>query len=492
MLQQRSTAVAAVVLWAAFCWRGASAQELPAATPSPSDAAVDALVLGLGNANYAAREKSQKALYELPMSALPRLRQLNAANTDPEVTLRLREVLSVLESIEATTTAPISVDFKDASYSEVGAALAKATGASIEGDNLTSLDRFTLSAKDRLFWEVIDQLCEQHSISLAERDALTLKPRTGDAGPRHRAVVRGVLFSAAEPKNDGIVNMRVAAGVAPRATTRLTMSIGVAVDPRLTVYQARLPVLVSAKDELGNEITPQADEERAAKENMDWTSRIWDRTIPLIGPQPMGKLLSMRGKVSFSVEMRGETAEIADPARHIDEITKLGNISVTLKQVLTAVEANPPPGGGLRAVGIKLEVSPGDRMGKAPESGPLVADGDFIRTPNFSTRMGLPMRGRSEGRVMAADGGDAVVMDGMYRFDSAAPSSPGLDSAPLAITVLDGDGNEILTRKITVNSPSTIILATRTSSKEPAKIKLRSGAVREVIVPFEFKDLPVR
>ena len=82
--------------------------------------------------------------------------------------------------------------------------------------------------------------------------------------------------------------------------------------------------------------------------------------------------------------------------------------------------------------------------------------------------------------------------DGIFRFDTSPPSALGLETTPLEIVVLDADGKEILSRKITVNSPSTIILGTRTLSKEPAKITLRSGAVREVRVPFEFKDLPVR
>jgi hypothetical protein len=164
---------------------------------------------------------------------------------------------------------------------------------------------------------------------------------------------------------------------------------------------------------------------------------------------------------------------------------------VTIKQVLAARDDAMPGDAGLSAVGIKLSVVPFNRTALPPESGPLVADGGFVRTPNIATRSGFSIKGQGEGRVMIS-GEEAVVLDGMYRFDSAPPNTATLDITPLEITLIGADGKEIMSRNLTVNSPSTMIMGTRNVLKAPITVKLRSGTVREVVVPFEFKDLPVR
>ena len=136
-IQRLGKALALTALLAAF------GQGVPATRPS-----LDSLVKDLSNNNYAARENAQKLLLETPIAQLDRLRRIVSSVSDPEAVIRLQAIMKSLESIESTSTPPVTINVANASFSEVGKALAQATGTAIEGDNLASDARFTLNAVD--------------------------------------------------------------------------------------------------------------------------------------------------------------------------------------------------------------------------------------------------------------------------------------------------------------------------------------------------------
>jgi hypothetical protein len=120
----------------------------------------------------------------------------------------------------------------------------------------------------------------------------------------------------------------------------------------------------------------------------------------------------------------------------------------------------------------------------------MIEEEGYVHAPTFSSRGGFPLKGQSEGRVLL-NNNDAVLQDGLYRFDAQVMAA-GTPTSPLEVVLLDGEGNEIMARRLTVHSASTVMMGTRTISGTPAKIILRSGQVRDVTVPFEFKDLPLK
>jgi hypothetical protein len=253
----------------------------PAATRPLFDwndsAAVGRLVQDLCDGDYAVRERGQKVLDAIPRDQYQKVQDLAERVTDVEAHSRLAARASAMILDVALNPPAISLDVKEATLAEVAAAFSKALGVPVTAATSSATyrdERYTISVKDRSFWDIIKD--GPFWVSTGAGGNMTL---LRDSAPWNAMQVNGGVCIAMD-------GPRKPAGAAlPQAGGNVDFSaaLAIALDRRLTVSEIRPPEITSATDQAGRPLplrtlaVPPTVVQAAAQRRMLPTSIAWSQ-----------------------------------------------------------------------------------------------------------------------------------------------------------------------------------------------------------------------
>ncbi len=389
--------------------------------------AVAALLKDLASDDFATRDRAQRQLDQTPLSARDDLARLADATTDPEAQTRLRGRVELLDDLRVTSTPPISLDVRDAPLADVAAALAKATGQAMT----TSISPANANERYTLKADNLP-FWEIH------RQLSAQHPLWFNVGVNDIRINRDNVAWRDENLVRGmaVFIQDVKAPPTPRAgaavNTRYTSTLGLGIDPRICILQLKPPEFANITDNAGTRWT--------ATPESAYTSTIsLGRGIAFTRPftlEPaaaaVGKTIpALRGAFPIVVQSAVESKSL-DPAKDaLNMPFILGNLQISVTQC-------------------------------------SVADG--------------------------SPGVNATI-----KFDLAVHVAPGKDTdpppfpiGPVTVNILDATGKTVIVRTLPLGFIGTMANALSVPATPPVTMRLDvTTAVREVKVPFEFKDVPL-
>jgi hypothetical protein len=389
-------AVAVAVVAVAGAARGQ--MSAPGTQTATTQAQVDVsrwqpVVKQLGSEEFAVREAAQRELEKAGMKDREALKALAEGTKDAEVKARLMKRSEALEEEAAVNPPGISIDVKDASLTEVAAALNEATGAgftAIEG-SMEGVS-YTLKAVDEPFWDVFMKLNQQGEFAVQSVQGLRLRRTTG--GMRRGVVSGAFLIYGQSLAYQRMADLQRDAGEELQPG-RLTLSFGVAVDPRVQVV-AYAPVMTSVKDDLGNELV-KAGGRAAVVGPLGVARRQWTMVSSCeLEIVPGGKKIVLaKGTVRATVIM-------AQAKVQVDDLEKQGNTPVGIggrEVVFTKFDMKDG------RLSVSANVDSAGRVAGVPEAGValtlLDANDQTVYTTNLLGNFGGTFGGQHKAPIKA-------------------------------------------------------------------------------------------
>ena len=174
---------------------GLDAAGAPAATGGAGfDAGrLEGIVKRLGDTSFAVREAAQKELEGVPVGMRETLVKLADGAVNAEVKASLVREIGLMDERMAIDPPPITLSVKDATAQEVAAALGKAVGTRFTlAPGMPG--RYTLTAVDRPYWEIVQELGRQHALWPSVEDHLRAHTFP------HVQIQKGIAITADEAK----------------------------------------------------------------------------------------------------------------------------------------------------------------------------------------------------------------------------------------------------------------------------------------------------
>jgi len=202
-------------------------------SPAQDPPAIDKLVEQLGSKSFPERERASKALRERGPTVLPALRKA-LESKDEEVRKRAEVLIPPLEIDEALLPKRVSIKLEDQPLTEAIKQLEKQTGYRYAWLPVVpgTPAKWNLDLKDVSFWEAIDRLGTDKERVVCVGDGKTNLDR--DKRPSPYFNIRGPFrLDAGWLHEDRDIDF-TRDGKAGFRDSRLTLSIAVAVEPRIT------------------------------------------------------------------------------------------------------------------------------------------------------------------------------------------------------------------------------------------------------------------
>lgn len=458
----------------------AEATEAPASelapVPSPEVIArIEALVRELGDENWIRRQRAMDELIAIGEDARPRLAALLRETTDEEIRTRVEAALQQMNEARLMGTSLVTLHAEDQPAAAVFAELARQAYARFRfapADlwEKRPMPRVTVHVDRQPFWAVMKDLCAQAGVEpiggnpsarelilgvpAAPAGAAALIGATSSAtaaaalsaGRRHwgtapTAISGPFLVAATHVTRTHYLDLQPAGAV--RRDCRITMSVFP--EPKLRVLQGSMSVRITeAADEKGNSLAPPTPFSDYLATRTDW---VWS-VYASLQPQPDGgnRIARLKGSARFVLQTGSERAEFGDVLEARNAVRTAGGRRMALNEVR-------PEGTGRYRVSLTLY-----RTGL---SGP--AEFGWIGSYN-----------NLDVRLVDAEG-HALVKE------QTTPQSSTTEAVVLNITF----------RRPTVEAPPGAKVEGPPVG-EPAKLVWEVPTeMREVIVPFEFADLPL-
>jgi hypothetical protein len=283
--------------------------------------AVEKLIEQLGSPSFPARERAMKQLRERGPAGLPALRKA-LESKDEEVRKRAEALVPPLEIEEALLPKRVTLKASDQSVSAVLADLAKQTGFKLGVVGGDSGQKVTADLKDVPFWEAMEKVGQQtgRGVTFQQYDkALHL---TAGTGRSPFVNVRGPFrLEATWFHEDRDVDFtRAGKGADGQRSDKLTLSVSVLAEPRLTFLKVQPAKVEEALDSDGKSLmepeAPAAEQPPAAG---------GARKV-LVNPAALGTIPSGRGT------FRGESTLFSDV-----RLRRAGETAKTVKVIRGAI-----------------------------------------------------------------------------------------------------------------------------------------------------------
>jgi hypothetical protein len=217
---------------------------------------IDKLVEQLGSPRFAERERASKALRERGPDALPALRKA-LKTTDEEVRKRAEALIPPLEIEEALLPKRVTIKADKQSPASLVQELAKQTGFKF-GTNAGSDDKpLTLDLKDVPFWDALEQIGRQPgtiSTTYGTRERTLHLKAIKDKSPY--LLIRGPFrLEATWFHEDRDVDLSATeAGKEKDRNKKLTLSVSVHAEPRITIQKISPATVEAAIDSEGKSL----------------------------------------------------------------------------------------------------------------------------------------------------------------------------------------------------------------------------------------------
>lgn len=292
-----------------------AAATAPAATARALEPRWQALLTQLRSPDFATRSAAQKQLDAATPADVPALRALAAAESDQEAKSRLLERAQELEEYTLTNPAPISIDLDNATLTQVAASLSKSLGMHIrvwpEEESFRRNIRFSLTAKDKPFFEILSELSRQHPISFQNFGG-ELQLQQSAPGLQKLLIKGPIAAGPTSITRSRSFNLQAPAGaeLPPEA-----MGLGgiILVDPRLPILRHSWPRFTRIVDDAGNILftsQPQEGNLTVGRGN-HFTNVSAQLQIP---PNPGKVITSAEVLMTYEVVIAEDRLEIDDPA----------------------------------------------------------------------------------------------------------------------------------------------------------------------------------
>ena len=273
------------------------------------------------------------ALFLIPLLAISSLAATPVTPLAPASLPDPARVAAIDEDLAANPP-PLTVDFKDASLQEVADALSKVLNQKVECDPPNRNDpavRFTLSARDKPFWEVFMDLSRQHGLSL-QGPGGSLRLITQRGVPwRNGAVAGPVAFFPTMISLQRYANQQSTPG---ELTQSMSLQYSVVFDPRLRLVKFSIPAFTDIIDDAGNNLFHQ---EAKVAPLSDVNSRnLWVVTdnVSLRTPEKRGtRIVSAKGSVRFAVQVGEEHIDITDLEKKLGQPCDIADITVRVARL---------------------------------------------------------------------------------------------------------------------------------------------------------------
>lgn len=312
-----------------------------APVPSPD---LSTLIRQLADDDFHVRDAAQRRLDAVTYRQRDALQKLADEAIDPEVKSRLMVRIDKIDEESALSPPPISIDVKNATLPEVGAALTKA-GVPIDGMPPKAAekdDRFTLTAVEQPFWEIIRQLSSQHPLAITSSGG-RMRLSHSPTGLRQFTRSGGFIIypltlqrtSSLDPQRDP------PAGVTP---PRYVLRFEIVADPRMHISQTVGQLGSVMIDDKGNELPTDPKElPRGLEEGLiaqSSNTNILEQSI-IVEPKAVAGTLTAKGEAVFQVQMLEQSLNIPDLKKLAAGGYSFANSQVVLKNpTLTADRAN--------------------------------------------------------------------------------------------------------------------------------------------------------
>ncbi|HVX86840.1 MAG TPA: hypothetical protein VH253_18805 [Phycisphaerae bacterium] len=302
------------------------------ATTRAAEAAWKTVLRELGSEDFAQRQAGQKELEKATWRDRQTLKALANAATDAEVKDRLTARVEELDEEALTNPPPISLDIKDASFSDMVRALGQALDLPLQAVQ-NGGQSYTLHAVDKPFGEVYLDLQKQGQLGMqASFDGRRIMATSSAlkngvvAGPfvvcpESVTYQRTVDFQADAPAGG-------AAGGAGGASPTLTLRLAVVADPRLRIV-SYAPIEWKSIVDIGDHELLKNAPPRGGQTTIPGRQWQIDFSVPL---DPVGmarRIASARGVLHFTVEAARQTVEVADMEKQGNTPIDLGDQQIT-------------------------------------------------------------------------------------------------------------------------------------------------------------------
>jgi hypothetical protein len=299
---------------------------------------IEKLVEQLGSRSFVERERATKALRERGPAALPALRNA-LKSADEEVRKRAESLIPPLEIEEALLPKRVSLKADKQSAASLLPELAKQTGFKF-GPTPSSDDRtLTLDLKDVPFWEAVEQIGRQPgmiSTTYGSRErTLHLKPIKNKSP--YLAVRGPFRLEATWIHEDRDVDLAGTESTKENeASKKLTLSVSVHAEPRITIQKITPAKVEEAIDSEGKSLLEPTPPAPKVKEPQPPPPGLVGRPRP--APQPPALPLTPPGYPSGRGTFRGESLTYADVrllrASDSAKTLKLVRGTITVKSIL--------------------------------------------------------------------------------------------------------------------------------------------------------------
>jgi hypothetical protein len=315
---------------------------LPTTTPAsqPDPARWAALLQNLGSSDFAQRDAAQKQLDQTTWRDLDLLKKSITSTADPEVKSRLEARLAVINEEIAANPPPISVNFQNASLTEVADTFSKLLGISLDvwPPSNSFRETFTLTATDQPFWKVFLDLSNQHGLSF--QDSGRQLRLTGQGDSWRRAVIVGPI--AVFPQSitrQRSANLQNNPG-AELGSESMQLSCNVAVDPRLHIISYANPTFTEITDDVGNTLLRQAAPTQT-NISSDFNRTLQSAYAPLPIPEKKGtRIASAKGLARFIVQTAEDHIDIDHPQDKNGQSFPFANTTFKLDRFTVQQNAN--------------------------------------------------------------------------------------------------------------------------------------------------------
>lgn len=429
---------------------------VPTTAPSSSQPvdATESLVAQLSADEWRAREDAQDELVALGAIAIPRLQRVATEGPSEEARQRAEAAINRIRERQVTGPSLITLHMKNVALRDVFAEISRQSGSNLQPLPPELWDtrpwpKVSFDFDNQPFWIVMRAIAEQTGMELKawNNDGLHLIQGAPAAAAGGRWAVTGPFLITL---HRSARNQAIDYGANDAVTSDFVLSFSGIAEPKLRVLRASyLARLDEASDDRGNSLLPTDDADEAARRgglDLAYTGNNagqWPFTARLTHPKNMGtRLTVLRGRAMVQLQTRSETIEVPNILSAANVTRSVGGMTLAVRDVKKTADRYE----------VNLIVT--REAGRAETGAEAI---DWQRVQQSLTDLTLvDDQGRMLERGSFSSGGTEQSTEVMMSFSATEANTA------------------------------------RNRTGEPSKLIWRVATeVKDVLVPFEFKDVPL-
>jgi hypothetical protein len=311
----------------------------PTTLPAEISVKVEALIKKLSDEAWQTRQKAQDELVQMGTMVQPRLLELLKQTRDEEVRTRVEAALVTLEENRLTGTSYITIHLKKASPKQVFAELARQANSEMRPNPPNLWDAKSWPAVDidierQPFWVAMREICGKIGVSPQnngmDRNMVIMdRNAAGRMWGEAPVVVSGPFLVVATYINrSNYVDLNQPQNIGRQCNVQLM----VYAEPKMRVLQGSYNAKIDeAIDDKGNSLVMSRSFVEGMQPASGW---VWNMSASLLpNPNTGDKIARLKGSGRFLIQTRSETVEIPDVINAREVSRDIGGRRFKLKEV---------------------------------------------------------------------------------------------------------------------------------------------------------------